>query len=106
MSSTFPLVFTKTGHPGSVRVLLNNTESLSPAGGPVFSCQTLDVRCCMLHLLRCVPATSHQAKFVPEESHSVSRCARISGAQALDCLPQAPLIFIYFFIFLLVYILC
>lgn len=65
MSFTLPLVFTKTGHPGSVRVLPNNTESLSPAWGPVFSCQTLDVRCCMLASFEMCPSYKSPGKVCP-----------------------------------------
>lgn len=64
-----------------------NREPRHSSGVLMFSCRTPDLECCMLDLLRCVPATSHQAKLIPEEGHFVSRCASISRAWALTVFP-------------------
>lgn len=81
------LITMSLASPASVRVLLNRTESPSIVWGLVFSCQTFDLGCCMLDLLRCVPATSWQAKLIPEEGHLVPRFNRISGAWAFTVFP-------------------
>lgn len=85
----------------------------SAAWGPAFNWQTLNLRCCKLHRLRCGPATSHQAKLIPEGSQPVSRYARISEVQALHCLPRLSYFkffkknfFSGIYIVLSIYILC